>query len=826
MRKLLILVVVLLLLVGAGGFAAYNFNSYLQNNRRWLGEQASLALGRSVSFDEIGLSFRNGLGARIGNLRIGDDPAFSPEEFLDVGRADILVEMMPILSGRYEIRQIVLDAPQVNIIEKQSGFNFDSLGQSGDAPAAAAKGDASAGGEGGALPFLVSVLRIRDGRVRYIDQSAAKASEMLIEHLDFSADDVGFDSPIAIDLAAAMLGFSEQNVQVEGTVGPLGSAEAAMRAPVDLDVNIGPVVIDRLKKMPVLGESIPPELSSADPVQVGIDVTGTLAAPAVRVAFDATQAALRYGSVFNKSKGARLSLEADIAQGKDEIDIGNFVLRLAEATLNGGGSVGTGSTAPIDFKIQGKGLQLDGWGRFFSAAEGLDVSGGVDLDLRARGTSSAPTLNGALALRDVRAVQPGGGIEISGVTTNVTLDGDRVIVPKTNFRIAGEPVTASATVTSLKKLAADFSLAAPSLRPAAVGAGGEGLSKEEVLRGVDVQGTYRDVSGAPQVSARVRAAGGVLRDVVFEDLSADVALAGRRASLKSLSLRTFDGSVAGNGSYDGGAGDGAFSFDGKVAGIDVAKLADFLGVAGVVKMTGKMHGDLRLDGRGSEMEQITKAMVGNGSLRVDDGVLKGVNIAESILSSITGVPGLSALIGPKLRGKYPELFEMSDTVFEKLGTNVKISDGRANLQDLALAARDYSLSGDGSVSFENLLDLAASFVASEKLSRDLVGSVKEAKYLLDSNGRFRIPLRMVGSMPTIRPQPDTKFVAKQLSGALVARGVEKGLESIFGKKKKDEAPVEPDAGAAQPAEREPVKAEDAAKEILRRGLGELFGGKK
>ena len=829
MRKLLILLVVLLVIVTGFSFAAYNFNSYLQDNREWLAEQASTALGRPISFDEIGLSFRNGLGARLGNLSIGDDPAFAKEDFLKVGRADVLVKLVPLLSGRYEIQQIVLESPEVNIIQSGKGFNFDSLGQSGGKPSQEQTG-ATAPSTGEALPFLVSVLRIRDGRVHFVDRTAAKPSEMLIEKLDFSADNVGFDTPVSLDIAAAMMGFNEQNFEVDGTVGPLGSPDAAMRAPVDLDVKIGPVVIDRVKKMPVLGESVPPELSSPDPVSVGVGVTGTLGAPTVKIAFDATQAALRYGAVFSKAKGARLSLEADVAQAKDRVDIGSFVLQLAEATLNGGGTIGTGNAMPIDFKVKGAGLPLDGWGRFFAAAEGLHVSGGMDLDVHAQGSmaAGAPALTGTLRLQDVSAKQPGGGIEVSGLTTTVALQGDRVEIPPTDFRVAGEPVNASASVKSLKKLAADFTVSSPSLRLAAIGAGGEGLKQEEVLHGVDVKGSYRDEAGTPRLRAQVRSSGGVLRDIAFTDLSALVGLVNQRASLKQLSLKTFDGSVVGDGAYDLGSSNPAFSFDGKVNGLDVAKLVDFLDLGHLVKMTGTLHGDLELDGKGSEMEQITKAMIGNGSLRVDDGVLKGVNIAESVLSSITGVPGLSALIGPKIRNKYPQLFEMSDTVFEKLGGRVKISGGQADLRDLVLAARDYTLSGDGTLSFENILNLATSFVASEKLTQDLVGSVKEVKYLLDANGRFRIPLRMVGAMPTLRPQPDTQYVTKQLTGALVSTGVEKGLEAIFGKKK--EQPAEGDtAGAEKKAEanqQEPVKVEDAAKQILQRGLGELFGGKK
>lgn len=71
MRKLLIVLVVLLVLAGIAAFAVSNFNTYLQNNREWLAEQASAVLGRPVAFEEVGVSFRGGLGARVEALSIG-----------------------------------------------------------------------------------------------------------------------------------------------------------------------------------------------------------------------------------------------------------------------------------------------------------------------------------------------------------------------------------------------------------------------------------------------------------------------------------------------------------------------------------------------------------------------------------------------------------------------------------------------------------------------------------------------------------------------------------------------------------------------------------
>jgi len=184
MRKFVILGAVLLVLAVALFVAASNLNHYLEENREWLAEQASTALGRSVTFDEIGVSLRGGLGARVTSVAIGEDPSFGKGEFLRADRIDAVIKILPALRGRYEVARVEIDAPEINIIKTRNGFNFDSLGPAGGDAAPAAKKEPSAAG---ALPFLVSSLRIDDGRLQFSDRTTSPASELKVEHLDFAA---------------------------------------------------------------------------------------------------------------------------------------------------------------------------------------------------------------------------------------------------------------------------------------------------------------------------------------------------------------------------------------------------------------------------------------------------------------------------------------------------------------------------------------------------------------------------------------------------------------------------------------------------------------
>jgi AsmA protein len=856
MRKILILGAVLLVLAGALFFAAINLNHYLAENRAWLAEQASAALGRPVAFDEIGVSLRGGLGARVTSVAIGEDPTFGKGDFLRAGRIDAVIKILPALRGRYEVARVEIDAPEIHVIKTRSGFNFDSLGRASGNSARPAEQEPPAAG---ALPLLVSSVRIRDGKLQYVDRSSSPASELGVEHLDFAASDVGLDQPIQLDLAAALLGAAEQNVRVAGTLGPLGSPEAAASAPLDLRVDLGPLVVDRLKKIALIGDSIPAELSSPDPIALSVKLSGKLDALGTILSMDATDAAIAYGDQFKKPKGVRFKVDADVKRAKDAIDVSAFDLQLAKAQLNGQGRIGLTPGMSLDFQLSGRGVPLDGWGDLIPASAAVETAGTVDLDLTARGPvggGQIPRLEGTLALQRVSARQPKGDTRIEDLTTRLTFRGNRVEIPPTDFRLNGNPVRVAATVKDLGNLDTDFDITSPALDIAALGAGGEGLKQREVLEDVEVRGNFRSANGGPQLDATVRSNAGSLRDIAYRTLDGRASLRGQKLTVDPLTLSAFDGNIAGAGSYDMAKPDvPVFSFRGRVDGVDVGALAAHFGGGRTLQMAGRLKANLDLNGRGSEWEVIRQALTGNGALEVADGVLKGVNIAESILGSLTGIPGLSGLISPSVRSKYPELFGVEDTVFEALAGKMTLGDGVALLDEIALAARDYRLDGKGTIRLDNALDIAMTFVGSQNLTADLIRSVTEIQYLTNANGRFQLPLRLGGSMPSFRAQPDLQYVTQQLSASLVQTGLSKGLEALIGKPKTPtppaasdagippekpagstaEAPTAPDTGppagstAEPPAEPDAGKSAppvDPAEELIRRGLGTLLGGDK
>ena len=198
-------------------------------------------------------------------------------------------------------------------------------------------------------------------------------------------------------------------------------------------------------------------------------------------------------------------------------------------------------------------------------------------------------------------------------------------------------------------------------------------------------------------------------------------------------------------------------------------------------------------------------MTGSGNLILENGTLKDVNLADSVMKGIVGVPGLSNLIDPKIRQKYPAVFGAGDTVFEKMDAKLDIRGGIARVSDFRLAARDYSLSGEGQYALRNELDMHVAMTLSENLTGDLVGSVKEARYLENSSGRIEIPVRLRGDIPDVRAEPDLARVAKSLQAEVLGDL----LGNVLGTSNDD--------GEGESGESDTEK-------LIRGGIKSLFGG--
>ena len=244
------------------------------------------------------------------------------------------------------------------------------------------------------------------------------------------------------------------------------------------------------------------------------------------------------------------------------------------------------------------------------------------------------------------------------------------------------------------------------------------------------------------------------------------------------------------------------------------KLSEFFGsvlATAPQNIDGTATADLRIEGSGADWEAIRPGLRGEGRLGVADGAVRDVNIAEGVLSGLTGIPGLSLRIPQRLRNRYPAVFTAQDTAFDEFAARFRILGGSLEVERLRIAARDFLAQGAGSMDFDQKVDLDASLTLSKDLSADLIHTVKELRYIAAGDGRIEIPFVLTGVAPNLRPAPDAAHIGRLLQRA--ATGVLK--EEVMDKLLRPKQPRESD----EDADRKP----DLGDQLLRQGLDALFG---
>jgi uncharacterized protein involved in outer membrane biogenesis len=826
MRKWIILAAVVLLLIGAAIFAVMNLNSYLNTNRQWIAEQVQAALGRPVSFGKVSVSLWGGLGVRVENVRIGDDPAFSNGQFVTADDVTVRVKVLPALFGRYEVSRIVLDRPAVVIVRTAEGLNVETIGGKGERPEEPA-------GASGTAAVAVAYFDIEDGTLRFTDRTAKPPADITVDHLDLTATDVAPNKALTFELGAAVLGATQRNVTISGTVGPV-DPKAIDEAAVDLEISADPVVIDDVLRLEQVAAALPPALRASGSISSGLDVKGTVGDASIDGWVDATDTKLAYEGVLDKAAGVPLRVDVDAKRHGDTVQLANVAVAVNNASLTVAGDVDTGERSSFDLTIDSNAIPLAGWNTILGALHGISLDGTIHAKLHAVKTAGAktpPVVTGTIDVARVGVER--GAIDVEGLSTTVTLAKNSVSMEPATFNFGGSQVTLDAKVTDLKRRTCDFTLKSPSLAAASLGVAAEGAATPEELQDLVLAGTARMEDSGLRLEGTLRSVSGILRDFDYRNLAADVTYADSRAVLKPLSLDAFGGSIRGEGRYDLGNPDKpTFAMNVTVRNVGVAELLTPRRLGADRVLEGKLDGDLALTGAGSTWETIRAALSGNGKIRVHDGAIKDVNIAEDLLVALTGVPGLSELLSPKFRREYPSLFSTGDTSFKDLSGTLQIADGRISSKDLALSAADYFVRGRGSVGLDKTIDVTAAFQASDKLTKDLVAEVSAVKYLEAGSGRIEIPFRLTGELPSVRPQPDMSFVTSALQRALVGTLTDKLLD--LGTRGSGGAANTAPAGsgsdkagretgsASQPKadqQQEPLTGE----ELLRKGLGDLLG---
>ena len=195
--------------------------------------------------------------------------------------------------------------------------------------------------------------------------------------------------------------------------------------------------------------------------------------------------------------------------------------------------------------------------------------------------------------------------------------------------------------------------------------------------------------------------------------------------------------------------DGQLRLKGQIANAAMGQVLELVAPRAAQRITGRGQLSVDLHAQGNSWEEIQSALAGRAVGDVHNGAVTGLNIVNDVLGRVTGLPQIGDLISANVKPKYARLFSDNDTQFETLHATCLIGGRRIATDDLAIIAADYGVHAAGWVGFDRAVDLSGTLAMSRRFSGDVIADIKEAKYVVDSNGQLSVPFRLRGTLGEI-----------------------------------------------------------------------------
>ena len=836
MRKLVIALMVLIIVAAALlGWALYNIDSLVASYKDRIIAAAEQHTGRKVAFDRINVKLRGGIGIRIRDLAVAEDPAFGSGHFLRAADIRVSLRIHP-LSRRVTVTGLVLERPVLRVIRNADGvFNLTGVGPSVAAEPrdtrgvrmAARPGTAFAAqtpeagpsapdpGSGFGADLAVTHLEVVAGTLEYRDEKDRHRFQL--RRLDMKVDDLKQDGPFKVRAATAFLE-DGQNVRFDGLVGPVGPNINLHALPVDGTVDIETLSWEALRRaFPGMDRVWPEDLELAGALRTErLALKGTMKDLAFDGTLDLTKTGLSYGDTARKPAGTVLRVGADARATPESIAFKRFELTLDDVNIQGEGDVGLDSPTTLDLGLEIAATEMRGLERWAPLLADYKLSGRIaaKADLTgALGGGAVPDMRGTVTLREAAVKTPALAQPVEELSAAVEFSNHGATLRQLSFRLGQTRFAGRAVAESFTPLALTYRLASPSLRLVDLGL----QPDDAVLESARGSGRLMWPESL-FFEGDVTSDRGKMVGLDYTDLTARLRVAEKRLALESFRLKTLGGSLDARGGMQLQGPSSGFDLAARLNGVDIRQY--LAGTAGLPEVAGTLNADLSVTGKGRTWDALKATLAGKGKAAVVEGRMLDVNLAEQALQGLTGIRGLTSLFRGRFKDKYPHIFKKETTTFEQLDAEVKAAAGRVVVERITLKAKDYDIAGKGWIRLDGVTDLDGVLTLSEDLSADLLPASRLTP-ITNGRGELEVPFSVRGTMPDVRLRPRLKLIENLLEKT-VGRGVKGVLDllpEVGGKpgektvKKEEEKPREPQA------EKDPVQR------LIERAL-KLFGGER
>lgn len=767
--------------------ALVNLNGIVNRNKEYILSKAEQSIGRAVSVDEIGVTLRGGVGIRLKNLKLADDPAFSENSFIEAADLQVNAKLWPLLKKRFEVKRAVLHSPTIRIIRNEEGvFNFNSMNRSAQpgAPGSREKGDTV---QTTASPLVIALIDLDDGTIEYEDRGARQSFS--ITRVDTRIENIDFVKPLTFEMRASLLS-DEQNISIRGSAGPGGENMAVETMPVEGDLVVSGLEIARLMAaFPSFASKIPPELLLEGSVNARARANNTLPELRVNGDIDGSALAIERPGQFVKPAGMPLTLEFSAHRDRNDIVIDRSVLTLDAVSLTGGGTVRGGPVPGMMLDITGSNIDLSALGAVLPQAKIYVLAGDADLTLHIEDSNDAvspPLVRGTAVMKKGSLAVPQLLNPVTNIDAAITFTGSSATITGASMKIGDSQVVADTEIGSFEPFRASYKVRCPELLLSDVRPPNPAARKPEQLKQAAAEGSMRIIDGTMINTGVLTARQGSIANIDFTELEGWFALEGSKATLKDVSLKTMGGTATGSGTAHFDPVKPSFIIQSQITGAAISQLLGTVPALERNPLKGTVNLKADISGSGKEWNDIKHSISGAGLTEIFQGKIIEFNFIDQLFANLKQYPGLSNIVTQRIQAKYPKAFKSKDTEFKNWNSDFVVEEGKLKARNLMLVAHDYTVRGQGYLDFDKILDLDITLFLNPNLSNDLAGEVAILKYFINAQGQLEIPLHLTGTLPKVSLKPNQEYIQTTLQQGLLQKNIDKLKDK--GKELKDLLP--------------------------------------
>jgi len=372
---------------------------------------------------------------------------------------------------------------------------------------------------------------------------------------------------------------------------------------------------------------------------------------------------------------------------------------------------------------------------------------------------------------------------------------------------------------SLETMVGTVRLKSPTLHPAIFGVRLEEAGTVERIDSLEVEARLTEDPTRLGYPVRIRSKQARLAGFDLDSIAIDVvyldAPAGAKVEIEQVAIGLAGGSVDLSGDIVlGEPGRSPFDLTTRIRDLDSGELAEVVLGLPAGMLSGKLRGDIALEGDSLEWESLKRSLVGSLDLEVGEGAIEQVNVLNALVERLVADPGLGQLAASAIRDVAPDALEGDRTPFDGIEMLLEIANGEIQAKDLSMQTDVFSIQAAGTLGLDGSVSGDGTLRFSQDLSRKILAKTDEFGAILADGDTVSLPVRFGGTTDAPSLVPDFAAISDKATAnakqELANRAAKELADALFGKKSED-------------GDTESDEERDSAEDQIRKGLGRFLG---